>query len=139
MTDCKEKKAPNWVLDRAKCTIKGAFDALMDRVQEDVKEANRLPVVTDGRTFNVKNGEHGSFSVYAFRGSPSSRDPGEILFFRNSRTITVTKNETDEIQIVPRWCDEKNKCDYLIENESFEVWQISKMALCEMFFGEGGN
>ena len=89
-----------------------------------------------GRTFDVKNGASGSFTVYAFRQTPSNRDRHEVLFYRSSKTIVFRKNETKEIAIVPGWNDEKNKCEFLVGESTLEIWQISKMALCEFFFGD---
>ena len=62
--DKTEKKPPNWVAARAGCTIEGAFQDLMKRVREDVDQANLFPHVKLGRTFDVKNGASGSFTVY---------------------------------------------------------------------------
>ena len=137
MTECKEKKAPNWVANQAGCTIEGAFEELMKRVRYDVDQANLRPSVTKGRKFNTDSSKEWSLKVYAFNGSPSNHEKGRILFFKNSKTIAFQKGENgDTVHIIPRWCDEKNKCDYMIENEPFEIWEISKMALCELFFGE---
>ena len=134
--DKTEKKPPNWVAARAGCTIEGAFQDLMKRVREDVDQANVFPHVKLGRTFDVKNGASGSFTVYAFRQTPSNRDRHEVLFYRSSKTIVFRKNETKEIAIVPGWNDEKNKCEFLVGESTLEIWQISKMALCEFFFGD---
>ena len=37
-----EMEAPNWVLKRARCNLEGVFDALYQRVQDDVVEINKL-------------------------------------------------------------------------------------------------
>lgn len=137
MTDGKEKKAPNWVANMASCTIQGAFDELIKRVQYDLEQANLRPEVTRGRKFDTEIRNRYSAKIYAFRENPSNRDSYEVLFYRNSKTISFRKGEEgEEVHIFPRWCDEKEICEYFIGDSPFKIWQISKRALCELFFGE---
>ena len=137
MTVCKEKKAPNWVAARAQCTTKGALSELLKRVREDVSQANLYPTVTRGRKFDVEEKSNGSFAVFAFRNDSGPRELGEITFFATMHKVAIRRDDPhNEIMVTPRWCDEKDECEYFVGGDVFKLWQISKMALCEMFFGE---
>ena len=57
MTD--EESPPNWVLDRARCSLDLTFDALVEIVERDVQQMNSLPAkIRNGDQFCIeRNGD----------------------------------------------------------------------------------
>ena len=145
MTDSKKKDdIPNWVHERARCNRAGMFEALKQRVQEDVSEINRLPSVRRKRhTFDVIR-EPGypdtSFSVYWHKEeNTNARSAGRVVFEKNTASLSFQRPHEEKILIAPRWNEAETRCDLLIDNNKFELWEISQMALCEFFFGTIGD
>lgn len=133
--DKTEKKPPNWVAERAKCTIEGAFEELYMRVKEDVCALDSVRYKKKNRVFDVERKNDNEFVVCCFRGNPPKRDPDGIRFYRNLKYLSFRPtNEDESIVVTMKWNQKNVRCDYFIDGKKVEMWQISQRALCEFFF-----
>ena len=145
MIDSKKKnEIPNWVYERARCNLAGMFDALFQRVREDVREINKLPSTRrKGHKFDtVKDPGYPDTSFHVYWRNEANENilsPEQVVFEQNTTSISFRKPGGDNVLIVPRWNEAETTCDLLIDNNKFELWEISQIALCDFFFGTIGD
>ena len=139
-----EMEAPNWVLKRAQCNLEGIFDALYQRVQDDVVEINKLSskrrrnhkfdtecTTADAiRTFRVSWYEEDNLH------NPSAES---VVFTRNTASITFHQTGSEKVSIISKWNESEMICDLFVRDRKYELWEISQMALGSFFFRAIGD
>ncbi len=118
----------NWVEARGNCTIATTFQALRERVQSDVHAFNSLEEADRECVFGDEGRGRDAFWVRRTGG-------GTVRFQANHRRIVVAGcAEDDAFSVTLQWDDDANTCRLLVDDESLELWQISRKALSPFFF-----
>lgn len=125
----------NWVTERAACSLAAVFEALKLEVQADVKTRmeQRLPgaqyrfsVVSRGGSFTVLlNGnsvQHKSVTFSLTDNSVQVTDLNDKIMFK----ATLTLNDDGE-------------CRFKVDGRERDFWQVRRMALEDLFFGDVWN
>ena len=126
---------PSWVSGRSECKLDLTFEALTQVVRRDVEEMNGL-LASDrsDRTFRIDSNDEGVtpfFRVYAEPDGPS-------VTFDLKRSAIVIGTYEGNLFVQPRWEPSASKCRLYVKNDGnhpYEVWQISQLALIDLFFG----
>ena len=129
---------PNWVFDRAKCTVDLAFRALAEIIDRDVDEANALPDdIREGYTFEVERKDEGLRCRIQVSRVPPLHSRGYktafVLFEKSERCIQIT-GDHGGFKVLPLWNREAATCELQIEGVQHQAWQVSQRALDRLFF-----
>ena len=130
-----EKGEPiNWVERRATCTIKGIFNCLRKRFDDDVKHMNcQSKEVRNGFAYIMQSNS----SLATVKREPKNHMELEESFvtmaIREER-IFVKPLKTPEFEVLHKWDDKSATCILYVDDEQYEVWQISQKALKDLFF-----
>ena len=133
-----------WVKARANCTPDDNLTEIMARIRKDVGEFNQLPAHKRGpRRFGTFF-DDGEFvikrrrEVSDYQGNHVVDDPdysGDVVSVRCAENaISVRRNSRMSFEIVPRWNAETQKCDLLIDGETFPLWQVSEKIVGNFMF-----
>lgn len=132
---------PRWVKSQAECNIAFLFEALLKEVERDVHDANEYsPLLRDGYQFRLTvpaNEPPVCFEVRRF--IPSSNDQPRVVKFECLQgVIKITgarhSNHPSTICGMPYWEPESNRCSLVVSEHSYELWQISQLALSSLIF-----
>lgn len=135
----------NWVAAHARCNLSSIFEALIERVRQDVKEINKLPSERRQRHKFESHMDNGSISIRTFivdwykEDNSNNRSKGNVLFTENCTSITFQQTNGKPTSVVPQWNESETKCDLNIDGKKCEMWEISQMALGYFFFGTIGE
>ena len=135
MTIANHQERPNWVNERARCTLSSKFAELLDTVKFDVEEVNRTPSPRrHGQLFKVECKSDSCTLVRRFRENSSNETSGNVTFEIKEREIHIHLPERVTFQIMPKWNEESLSCDLLLDEKPMDLWQISQKALGGFFF-----
>lgn len=129
----------NWVKARAECSVGRIFLLLSEVVESDVKAIMELP----GRngTYQRTRVSETKFAVSRTQdfGGGIKQDDG-VIFERASGAIVVTAKfaGSDERQLFSAKpsLEPNGDCRLEVNDESLELWQVSRKALEDLFFGK---
>ena len=129
---------PNWVLDRARCTLGLTFQALAEIVERDVKQVNQLDSENrHQRTFQIERNEDGlkeTIQVQCFPdGKPGNLYNGGVTFVKTRTSIEVFALDK-KFQMIPEWDNKNCVCLLQVNGDQLETWQVSRRALSSFFF-----
>lgn len=129
---------PNWVSERAKCTVDLAFRALAEIIDRDVEEANSLSDdIRKGYTFAIEhNGEGLQYRIQVRRNPPPNAfgfETKSVTFEKSERQIRI-KGDWDSFVVLPKWDTETATCKLQIDGSTLKPWEISRRALERLFF-----
>ena len=129
-----ERQAPpSWVTKRAECNLDLIFEALSQIVTRDVGEMNALPESKrNGYTYKVETNSDGVFPIIRVGKVSSAGEEVRAVFFQLKRDFIHT-NASGNVHV--RWDQEANACQLLINENRYEVWQVSQWVLGPLFFG----
>ena len=131
MTD----ERPNWVNERARCTLEAKFEELIEAVRFDVEEVKKaVSSVRHGQLFSIESDEKGCVRVRRYPDKRPDDSSGNVTFALSRRKITVHLPGEISFEIVPRWNEAQVQCDLLVDGEPLELWRISQKALGNFFF-----
>ena len=132
------QSSPNWVLGYAECNLKNGFEELKMIVEHDVKEANR---VIDGRQFSLEHSGEDARPIMTV--SRSGEADGAVVRFEVSETLIRINGGGNLFWVTPCW--DGHRCRMSVEviqpagaqeRRFRELWEISQMALTNLFFAE---
>ena len=140
-----ETQAPNWVQERAWCTIEALFNELCQRVKADTEEMNRHDPRRDYLYKPDPDTPEKLMGVYrAKKGSTAAIMPEYAVgFSRDENAILVEhfrpNRPTEQFTATPHWDRDKTRALLFVEAGEFqrpcEIWQVSQLALELLFFG----
>ena len=137
----------NWVRPQFDSLIQVAFCTLHKRVCKDTKEANGA-LEDSGIDLNYsvtgidKSGRFPCFTAKRVIGR--GEDRGKVLrsveFAAQGQEIYVYGDPEGRrlFSITSQWNEEKMQCDWMIEGEALELWQVSRRALRDLIFLDVG-
>jgi hypothetical protein len=124
----------NWIKARADCSLAQVLRQLELGVRNDVDTVNAQRMADDRHKFSI-SASTGRFSV----SRESSRAvPLSVDFSLEGDEIVVCTG--DEIILTATiTLNHEGRCMLRVDEEEVEQWQVRRMALEDLFFGEGGR
>lgn len=119
----------NWVQARSQCSVKEAFLLLAETVDSDVKERQKL---AGGDHFRLERQKE-KLIVLRNGNAPVA----SIVFELKAARIDIRQGSEPFFSVSP-WVSSAGKCRLVRRDsiEALEFWQVSRMALEHLFFGE---
>ena len=128
---------PNWVDERARCTLESKFEELVATARDDVKEANKaVSSVRHGQLFVVEKIADRKVKIRRYPEQRPRDTSGYVTFELDRKKIVIHLPGERFIEIVPRWNETEVQCDLIVEGEPLPLWRISQKALGDFFFEE---
>ena len=62
------------------------------------------------------------------------RDGDVVTIHRNGSTISACRPNKLHLRIEPRWNPESQECEFLVDEERCELWQVSQRILGDFMF-----
>ena len=116
---------PNWVAERAKCNLDLTFEALFQVVKRDVDEINKI----HPGDFELEQNSEGTKPMIQVKKS----DNRKVTFTKSEVAIRI--NTPEKIILAhPKWNSETTSCKLIVDNQPLKIWQISQLALGDLFF-----
>ena len=120
---------PNWVLGRAECNLRMAFEVISEIVERDVEQANKIFGDRQFRFERCTEGVRPRLFI-SERGS----EKGVGVSFEVSETAIRINGGGVQFYIRPRWDGEKCRMHVNDEQLPHKLWEISQLALGNLFF-----
>lgn len=131
------EERPNWVDERARCTLEAKFKELIETARFDVKAANKaVSAVRHGQLFVVEEIADREVKIRRYPEQHPRDTTGYVTFALSIRRITVHLPGQRSFDVVPKWNEPEVRCDLLVEGEPLPLWRISQKALGDFFFEE---
>ena len=137
----------NLVANKGQCTARAALDVFMAQIKKDVEEMNKLPLSRrqDCKFKATQDPDDGTITIERLVEIPTGHDEvgmrkGKTTFELNLEqdkiNVSYGKNKTFTIKL--SWNSEKAECRFTVQEKQrcYSLWQISQMALYELFFNE---
>ena len=131
-------KICDWVKRRAKCSAEQLFLLLVEVLDADAKDMQAL-TKDKNLTFGVARPAPSKAVVSRLRDFGGGMKDGDAVVFERTRTGTITATKQPQNQRIFEalpWLDEDGECRLRIGTKSFYLWQISRLALEELFFSD---
>lgn len=124
----------NWIKARAECSLTQVLRQLELGARNDVDTANAQRMAEDRHKFSI-SASAGRFSVTR----ESSRAlPLSVDFSSEGDEIVVCAGNEIILKATIA-LNYEGRCILRVDNEELEQWQVRRMALEDLFFGEGGR
>jgi len=122
----------DWVGKRAACSIEQVFADLMAGIERDVEAANNIFGATAEKPlFKVLKG----LTETRFTVNRSGRIKN-VTLSRTDAVITIVSDITGETSEYTFGMNDEGRCLMRRDGVEFEQWQVRKLALEGMFFGQ---
>jgi hypothetical protein len=136
MSDTAERKPENfdWVKARAECSSAAIFAKLRMSIEADVEIRNALRQ-RDEIFFRFVASSNSRFAVASEE--PITRmSGGTIVFTVASGAIMATDGTGKDLFVSRPTLGDDGECRLKIGDKTFDLWQIRKMALEDLFFNK---
>ena len=137
---------PNWVKERAACTLENNFLTIEKSIKSDIKVFNRLAPKNRGkRLFVVENRDDGvdirrAKRIDDHRGIhlvvDANYDRDFVRVEYGNGVIVAKRQDRPILTICPRWNATSLACDLYIEDVTFPLWNVSERILEPFLFDE---
>jgi len=117
-----------WVEARLNCCVEKVFAQLQAGVTNDVAEIN-VASSTEGTKFEVS--PHGNRFLVLREG----KGVRKVEFVIDKNVISVLAEDKPHFSAAPTM-NPQGKCVLIVNGQEFELWQVRRMALERLFFGE---
>ena len=126
----------NWVAKRAACNPDLTFLSLLEVVQRDVEEINKVAADKRfGYCFKVEQNNQGMKPRFAvIREHPNYAGTQGVIFEKCLTAIKVTLQDKSTFQVAPVWNGPASICELAIDGQVYEAWQVSERTLDRLFF-----
>lgn len=126
----------DWVTARSRCSLGSVFQILSEIVASNVKAANALP--NQNSTFEQRP-LNNKFLVLVRRDIAGFIATRSVVFELSSSAIDVKLKDANGLEKMlfsakPSFVEEGD-CRLEIDGQRFSLWQISRRALEDLFFG----
>ena len=135
MSPTLDRERPNWVDERARCTLEAKFEELIGAVRFDIDQINRqISTRRHGQLFTIEERDGSKVQVRRFPEGHPRTASGYVTFELERTRLVVHLPGEVCFDIVPQWNETELRCDLLVEGEVLELWRISQKALGSFFF-----
>ena len=131
-----DNQQQNWVKARSQCTIEYWFEKLVSIIENDVKKFNNLPEEKKknvGR-FDCKRTNKSELSICEYDEVHHDQSEDTISIQKNTNCIYAFRNENTIYKLEPQWNPKTMTCDLLVNGESYELWELSQLAVGDFLF-----
>jgi len=131
-----ENQAPNqapkidWVTERSACTLPRVFHRLRQEVEADVKTRNSLRPELAPYEFSIAENVN-DFSVILQNGDARKT----VKFSLTDYAILVYDSNGNQVLEVTSRLSDAGKCELFFNQEVHESWQVRRIALEGLMFG----
>jgi|SRR5271169_6739144 len=129
----------NWVKSRGDCSIAAIFKALELGVCADVDAVKVLLRPEGGSTFSIV-ASYKRFSVIREEAASSKSPLGssrDVNFVLEGHEIVISEGNRERFKATITLNNE-GQCKLVVGQNELEQWQVRRMALEELFFGQHG-
>ena len=123
----------NWVRERAACSVAEVFKQLQLDAEKDVETANEVLGLEGALKFRLTSNTPGDIFVVFQEERPND----EVRFGRGSKEIRIKRKTVADL-IVALTLNNEGRCKLRVNGgeELLDQWQVRRMALEGLFFGE---
>lgn len=127
-------KTLNWVKVRAGCSIEQMFLLLAQVVDSDAQAM--ADVARRGFNFEFQKLSEDRFSVTRHRNLGGLLEGDAVVFVRNDQGVTVSDGRSSAVIVTAKPAvDANGECRFEVAGKPVELWQVSRLALEDFFFG----
>jgi hypothetical protein len=125
------KKPENfdWVTARSNCSLVVVFEKLKHQIGVDVQTRNALRPVGLHYAFRLVDNGSNTFAVLV---ESNFANPA-VRFTLDADKISIAASDGPKCEASVTLCDD-GECRLKIANQTYDLWQVRKMALEELFF-----
>ena len=133
-----------WVTARANCSAEDCLNAIIKQVKADVAEFNRLPAHKRGGAFAFRTAFNDGELVVRrvaltedYRGThdtPVGDGTDVVVVRRADDAISACRAGKLHVSIIPQWNADRQECDYLLDEQPCQLWQIGERILGGFLF-----
>jgi hypothetical protein len=133
VNDKTEKNIPkfDWVTGRSSCSLPKVFKELRLGVEEDIKTRNSLRPDNSPYLFSVRE-DLADFTVL-LEGKDLNRS---VIFTLAEHAIVIRDNKGNQVFEVISIFNDEGQCRLSVNGEDLDPWQVRRMALEELLFGQ---
>lgn len=129
----------DWVTARAECTIAGLFALLVSAIQRDVKRMEAIDKTQGVSRRFVVNATETDCRVMRTPGGHQPMEAGVVASLASDGRVRVDaiqpNHERRSMFTAAVHLQEDGQCRLAIDDAPLPVWQVSKRALEDLFFG----
>jgi len=127
----------DWVAAQARCNAASMFERLRARVRQDVQRRNGMFDRNDGWKFAFhENRDQFEVSRTVASGLTGVNAGAVVRFERAGPRIHVQGEDVDVDFITAVTLDVTGLCRFVVDEAIYSEWEISRMALEQLFFEE---
>ena len=120
---------------RATCTTLEIFEILRKQFDDDTKAMNSYSrEIRRDYCFRILGvAPIVAVSRKSRTNAPEKKEESIMMSIRGDR-IAIKPFKMPEFEVCHKWDDKTATCSLYVDDEQFEVWQISQMTLMDLFF-----
>jgi hypothetical protein len=126
----------DWVRARSNCSVTALFDALNVATKQDVESVTQLLQEARNSRVYIQHLQDRRV-ITVLRQCSDVVDPDQsqvtVRFVLSSHEIAVERQGTKMFSVIPS-LNANRECKAMVNNQEYEVWQVCRMALDELFF-----
>ncbi|MGB6686324.1 MAG: hypothetical protein WBE76_00610 [Terracidiphilus sp.] len=122
----------NWTKLRAKCSASAMFKNLQLGIENDIATFNSIPMRYPHEGFASGLTSDGSTFIVARR----ERIGPRVVFFIKGEKIEIRDEVTTKNYVASVTLNDEGRCKLKIEDREMELWQVRRLALESLFFGD---
>lgn len=137
--DCSPDDRPNWVDETDSCRPERLFEDLIEAVELDIAAMQELSEeARQDCTFELQRREDFPQFCTVYRYAPDGNhrvSRGDVRFHCLEGTVSVQARGGEEFKVGAALDPETGLRVLIIDDEDFDLWQVSRRLLHSLFFG----
>lgn len=122
----------NWTKLRAECSASVMFKNLQLGIENDIATFNSIPMRDPHEGFSSSLTPDGSVFIVTRRERVGPR----VVFFIKGDEIEIRDEASSKTYIASVTLNDEGRCKLKIEDRELELWQVRRLALESLFFGD---
>jgi hypothetical protein len=122
----------NWTKARAECSAVALFKQLQLGIENDIASLHSKPYPGLDEGFASALTKDGSRLIVAHR---SNRGP-RVVFFVSAGSIEIRDEASGKTYVAVAILNDEGRCKLQIDGKELELWQVRRIALETLFFGD---
>jgi hypothetical protein len=122
----------NWTKARAECSAPALFKELQLGIENDIASINSTPHPNTGDGFISGLTKDGRTFIVAHR----SQNGPRVVFFIHGDSIEIRDEASGKRYVAVVILNNEGRCKLQISGEELELWQVRRLALETLFFGD---
>jgi hypothetical protein len=122
----------NWTKARAECSAVALFKQLQLGIENDIASLHSRPYPGLDEGFASALTQDGRTFIVAHRSNTGPR----VVFFISAGSIEIRDEAANKRYVAVVILNDEGRCKLQIEGKELELWQVRRMALETLFFGD---